>query len=345
MFQNRTINNISFKFFIFCLFLLFILSISHISLAQDNLISLTNVSYATIDSTLQIKDIEAEMENEIIAQLEEPDLSSLVPLRRMGAIVHAGAVQIGPSTDDVCISVVKADTFLTIVNPSATFLVTCSDCPLPYFDIVGKVVLFNNDGTYVGHTVFKVPPKGNKTISLAKVLLSNNLDTRSHIRKYTYDIVWYVPKLVRHLERIKCRVPFIPISVEVKEVIYKNWICLSSYIYSNDDAILDDRDILVNRTISERIQTMSETILDKSNIIYPILYAIDKVEIETSDTPISDTKPVDLTTGTTLPVTQTSNEPTTLKVNPVWSVPSFGSKLQTWGVNNNTSSLFNTFLQ
>jgi len=345
MFRNTKFNNLFTKFFICSLLVVFIIGVNQIVSAQDNLLLSTNI-YTRIpinEVELQVNNLESQIDNEIISQLEVAEVSKLMPLKMAGTIVHAGAVQIGLSSDDVCLSVVKADTFLTIVNPSAPFLVTCSNFPISHFDIVGKVVLYNNNGTYAAHTVFKIPPKGNKTISLAKVLLSNNLDTRSHIKKYTYDIVWYVPKLVSHLDSINCRVPFIPISVEVKEIIYKDWICLSSYLYTNDDQILDDRDILVNRYLSEKVQTMSETILDKSNIIYPILSSISGVEAVA--TPITETKPNEPPPAvTTPPVTQKHEVPTAVIPSSPWSIPTTGSKLPAWGINTLPTTPFNNNL-
>ena len=158
--------------------------------------------------------------------------------------------------------------------------------------------------------------------------------------EYNNDIVWYVPYLVRHLEKINCRVPFIPISVEVKEIIYKEWFCLSSYLYSNDDQVLDDRDILVNRYLSEKVQTMSETILDKSNIIYPILSSISTAG--TSSTSITETKPNEPPVETAPPLIQRPEVPATVVPSRPWSIPSVGTQLPTWGLNTNTfPTLFN----
>ena len=198
----------------------------------------------------------------------------------IGKIVHAGAVQIFRTRDDVCFFQVKADTFLTIVNPAERLLVSCADVPTEYLGIEGKVTLYDGDGMYVGYTMFKVPPKGNRTISLAKLLISSDHELEPSLKKYTYDIVWYARKLVNHLEELGCRIPFIPISVEVKEIIFKEWLC--------DPHTRAAQDILLNEFFAGKVMTMSETILDKSNVIYSILTA---EEVTTTDTPSTETKP------------------------------------------------------
>ncbi|MGA1870768.1 MAG: hypothetical protein ACMUJM_19710 [bacterium] len=252
MCKNTKINAILCTFSIACIAVLFLMGAQHALYAQIML------------------EAEPLAVNELIAAF--PPIT--------GKIVHAGAVQIGRTHDDVCFFNVKADTFLTIVNPAERLLVTCSDVPTDRFEITGRVTLYNSEGMYMAATTFTVPPKGNRTISLAKLLLSNDQDTDNSLRKYTYDIVWYVPKLVAYLEEVGCRVPFIPISVEVKEVIFKDWLC--------DSSLKAEQEMLLTQSAASRVMTMSETILDKSNIVYPLLSA---QEVSGADTSSVETKP------------------------------------------------------
>lgn len=224
-------NNLLKKLMIFCLALIFILGTSYSVLAR------------------QIEPQEAE--------------PSVIPLR-LPKIVHAGAVQIGLDPTGVSARpLIKADTYLTIVNPAGPCLVPCveniaeSCCWLR-----GHIIVFNSQGTPVGKTTFKVAPKGNATISLAGLIIKNAVLPDGKVRKYTYEIRWSFPCMAEAALDINCKLPLIPISVEVKEVIFRNWL-------SPKNIREDSLKVLLNK--SRIVKTWSETILSRCNIIYPWL--------------------------------------------------------------------------
>lgn len=189
----------------------------------------------------------------------------------IGKITHAGVVQLirDTSSEPVCSTMsvpmlVLADTYITVINRSNLLL-------------EARIIVYDSNGNMVSSaTILDVPAKGNRTVSLARLIYNSGIyDIK--LKKYTYEILWHYPFVQQVIETInqmaleakieEFAIPTInqiPISVEIKEVIFVRPQALLCTVI-NPEIVFSPK--------STMIKTWSETKLGKEDIqwLYPVL--------------------------------------------------------------------------